>query len=137
MPLDTRPCGLLNWEHGSLPHLLAAVSDSESADAFAELTDLSTLTPLARGLVLAAFAERLGEEVPALDFHRHWNGGWRCRASLAGRGTLDFILLRTAAGTLLCMPVPMPQGWRSRGVADSNGTRWTLAASGMIERSSR
>ena len=60
-----------------------------------ELTDIGGLVPTLKALVSAAFQERLGDITVTCDFHRHWNGGWRCRATASGRPPLDFALLRS------------------------------------------
>jgi hypothetical protein len=103
-------------------------------EPFAELTDLASYAPLARTLVQRAFAERLGEVTINFDFHRNWNGGWRCRATIAGRGTLEFVLLIAASGALVALPVPMPAGWRPNGVSDSADVRWTADDQGDVTR---
>ncbi len=99
---------------------------------FAEVTEMSGLTPEARRLIRLAFEERLGAVDMEFDFHRNWNGGWRCRVVVVGRGTLEFALLTSPEGALLALPVPVPGGWKARGVADSAGGRWTTNADGDI-----
>ncbi len=99
---------------------------------FVEVTDMSGRTPEARRLIRLAFEERLGAVEMEFDFHRNWNGGWRCRVSLPGRGGLEFVLLTAPEGALLALPVPMPGGWKGRGVADSAGSRWTTSADGDV-----
>jgi hypothetical protein len=97
-----------------------------SNDDLAEVTELAGQQPLFRELIRSAFASRLGEVAPEFDFHRGWNGGWRCRATLPGKVPLDFALLRSDDGALLALPVPMPAGWKTRGVLDSNGCAWSV-----------
>lgn len=92
-----------------------------------EVTELAALQPQFRELVRQAFVQRLGPVEVEFDFHRGWNGGWRCRATLPNKRPLDFALLRTRDGALLALPVPMPGGWRLRGVLDSAGQAWTVA----------
>lgn len=92
----------------------------------AEVTELASQQPVFRELIRAAFASRLGDVAPSYDFHRGWNGGWKCRATLPGKVPLEFSLLRTRDGALLALPVPMPAGWRRRGVEDSLGQAWTV-----------
>lgn len=91
-----------------------------------ELTELAGHQPQLRELVRAAFEARLGPVPLDLDFHRGWNGGWRCRATVVDKPPLDFALLRTPNDALLALPVPFPRGWRARGVLDSAGTAWTV-----------
>ncbi|GAB1340967.1 hypothetical protein [Gemmatimonas sp.] len=99
--------------------------------ALEEVTELAALQPTFRDLIHQAFALRLGNVEPAFDFHRGWNGGWRCRATIPGKVPLDFALLRTSAGALLAFPVPLPTGWRRRGIQDSAGVTWTVDDQGM------
>jgi hypothetical protein len=96
-----------------------------------ELTALAGHQPRLRELVQAAFAARLGPVPVTCDFYRGWNGGWRCRATAHGRPPLDFALLRTPQGALLAWPVPFPQGWRLRGVADALGYHWIAGDDGL------
>lgn len=96
-----------------------------------ELTELAGHQPVLRELVRGAFEERLGPVELDSAFHRGWNGGWRCRATVAGKRPLEFALLVGDHVTLLAWPVPMPMGWRLRGVAASNGTRWTADVDGL------
>jgi hypothetical protein len=97
-----------------------------SEHALEEVTELASHQVAFRELIRAAFASRLGDVAPAYDFHRGWNGGWKCRATIPGKVPLEFALLRTATGALLALPVPMPTGWRTHGVADSTGRSWTV-----------
>jgi hypothetical protein len=90
------------------------------------LTDLAGQQAAARALMRAAFVARLGAVEVTFDFHRGWNGGWRCLAQVGGKAPLDFALLHTDAGALLALPVPFPRGWRTRGVVDSAGVAWTV-----------
>ena len=99
-----------------------------------EITDLSGEQPQWRALVRAAFTERLGDIAVATEFHRLWNGGWRCRATAAGRPPLEFALLRVAGVVLVALPVPMPAGWQRRGVAGSDGARYGADAEGVVHR---
>lgn len=98
---------------------------------FAEVTELAGHQPVLRELIRLAFEERLGPVELALDFHRGWNGGWRCRATVAGKRPLDFALLTGPQDALLALPVPLPDGWRRRGVAASDGSRWTTDSDGL------
>lgn len=93
--------------------------------ALEEVTELTALQPTFRELIRQAFVLRLGNVEPAFDFHRGWNGGWRCRATIPGKVPLDFALLRTSAGALLALPVPFPAGWRRRGIQDAAGNWWS------------
>lgn len=96
--------------------------------ALEEVTELAALQPAFRELIRQAFALRLGNIEPTFDFHRGWNGGWRCRGTIPGKVPLDFALLRTADGALLALPVPFPSGWRRRGVQDTAGYWWSTTA---------
>jgi hypothetical protein len=102
--------------------------------ALPEVTELATHQAAARRLIVQAFTERLGDVPVETMFHRNWNGGWRCRATLATRAVLEFVLLFTPDGTLLAFPVPLPTGWRQRGVMAADGTRWTSDEAGMVTR---
>lgn len=97
-----------------------------SSDTFTEVAELAGQQSLFRELIRSAFAARLGAVTPEYDFHRGWNGGWKCRATLSGKVPLDFALLRVTDGALLALPVPMPGGWKQRGVRDSAGRAWTI-----------
>jgi hypothetical protein len=103
-----------------------------SNGALQEVTELAAHQASARTLILQAFAERLGDVHVDTMFHRNWNGGWRCRATIAGRGTLEFALLLTANHALLPLPVPMPAGWKVRGVMAADGTRWSSNDNGTV-----
>jgi hypothetical protein len=104
---------------------------SDAPAVVTEVTELTGEQPLVRALVAQAFRERLGEVEVACDFHRGWNGGWRCRATVHGR-PLDFALLRSHDDELIALPVPMPSGWRRRGVAGSQGRRFTVDERGTV-----
>lgn len=91
-----------------------------------ELTELAGHQPVLRELIRLAFVSRLGPIEIGYEFHRGWNGGWRCRATAHGKRPLDFALLRTESEALLALPLPMPSGWKQRGVRDSSGVYWTL-----------
>jgi hypothetical protein len=105
-----------------------------STPAFTEVTELAGQQALFRELIRSAFAARLGDVTPDYDFHRGWNGGWRCRATLPGKAPLDFALLHVGDGALLALPVPMPRGWIQRGVRDSAGRAWTVDESDIPVR---
>lgn len=105
-----------------------------SDDDFAEVTELAGQQSLFRELIRSAFAARLGDVAPACDFHRGWNGGWKCRATLPGKPPLEFALLTTPEGALLALPVPFPKGWQRRGVFDSAGAAWTVDGDGVPVR---
>ena len=105
-----------------------------SSDTFTEVTELAGQQSLFRELIRSAFAARLGEVTPDYDFHRGWNGGWKCRATLPGKPSLEFSLLTTPAGALLALPVPFPSGWRTRGILDGSGTAWTVDDDGLPVR---
>lgn len=94
--------------------------------ALRELTELGGHQPVVRELVRSAFEMRLGPVGVHTDFHRGWNGGWRCRATVHGKPPLDFALLLTPHDVLLALPVPFPRGWRARGVLDAAGQAWTM-----------
>jgi len=96
-----------------------------------EVTELAGQQSLFRELIRSALAARLGDVTVEFDFHRGWNGGWRCRATVPGKPPLEHALLATPAGALLALPVPFPAGWRTRGVADSAGTAWTVDDEGL------
>lgn len=102
--------------------------------ALEEVTELAALQPAFRELIQQAFTLRLGNIEPAFEFHRGWNGGWRCRATVPGKVPLDFALLRTANGALLALPVPFPSGWKRRGVQDTAGLTWTVDEQGIPAR---
>ena len=56
-----------------------------NAHAFTEVTELAGQQALFRELVRSAFAARPGDVTLAYEFHRGWNGGWKCRAKLPGQ----------------------------------------------------
>jgi len=98
-----------------------------------QVTDLQGLAPLARRLITAALEERLGPVTAAFDFYREWNGGWRCRVDVTGRGRLEFVLFTSDAGALLALPHPLPPRWHdARGFAADDGTRWTFDGDGQV-----
>jgi len=101
----------------------------------AQVTDLQGLAPRARALITASLAERLGPVELDFDFHREWNGGWRCRVDVTGRGRLEFVLFSCADGALLALPHPLPPRWRdARGFAAEDGTRWSFDVEGQVVR---
>jgi hypothetical protein len=105
------------------------------APAIRQVTDLHRLAPRARARIQAALEERLGPVSATFDFHREWNGGWRCRVEVTGRGTLEFVLFVTPADALLALPHPLPARWADGlGVAAEDGTRWSLDAAGQVVR---
>lgn len=100
-----------------------------------QVTDLQGLAPRARALITATLEERLGTVELAFDFHREWNGGWRCRVDVTGRGRLEFVLFTADAGALLALPHPLPPRWRDAcGFAADDGTRWSFDADGQVVR---
>ena len=104
-------------------------------DAFAQVTDFHGAAPRARALILAALEERLGPVSAEFDFHREWNGGWRCHVDVAGRGRLQFVLFLTADGAMFALPHPLPSRWRdARGFAAEDGSRWSFDAEGQVVR---
>jgi hypothetical protein len=107
-----------------------------AARTVTEVTDFAGVAPEARALILRVLGERWRDpEAPPLDldFHRGWNGGWRCRAIVGDRHRLEFALLRTPDGALLALPVPMPEPWRTgSGVPAADGTRWTQDDEGAV-----
>ena len=105
-----------------------------NARDFTEVTELAGQQSRFRVLIRSALAARLGDVTVEFDFHRGWNGGWRCRAMVQGKPPLDHALLSTHAGALLALPVPFPTGWRARGVSDSAGTAWTVDDEGLPTR---
>ena len=105
-----------------------------SSDTFTEVTELAGQQSLFRELIRSAFAARLGEVTPEFDFHRGWNGGWKCRATLPEKPPLEFALLQAPNGAVLALPLPFPNGWRSRGVLDSTGVAWVVDNEGLPTR---
>ena len=99
-----------------------------------QITELAGQQSLFRELVRAAFARRFGAVAIEYDFHKSWNGGWRCRAMVVGKSPLEFALLRTSAGALVALPVPFPAGWRRYGVAGSDGGRGRWMMLGTLLR---
>jgi hypothetical protein len=98
-----------------------------------EVTELAGAQPQLRELVTAAFAERLPGVPVHCDFHRGWNGGWRVRATLEGRASLDFAILRVG-DELVAWPVPFPAGWKVNGVRGSAGGRYGVSQEGEVIR---
>ena len=100
-----------------------------------QLTDFAGAAPRARACVLAIFTERLGPVDATFDFHREWNGGWRCRVDVTGRGTLHFVFFVTPGGALLALPHPVPAKWAdARGFPAEDGSRWRFHSEGHVER---
>jgi hypothetical protein len=100
-----------------------------------QLTDLQGAAPRARALITAALTERLGPVECTFDFHREWNGGWRCRVDVSGRGRLEFVLFETAPDVLLALPHPLPARWAdARGFAAEDGSRWSFDHEGQVLR---
>jgi hypothetical protein len=100
-----------------------------------QVTDLQGLAPRARALITASLEERLGPVALDFDFHREWNGGWRCRVDVTARGRLEFVLFTSPAGALLALPHPLPPRWRdARGFAAEDGTRWSFDDEGQVVR---
>jgi len=97
-----------------------------------QITELAGQQSLFRELVRAAFEQRLGAVASEFDFHKGWNGGWRCRATVAGKAPLEFALLRTPTAALVALPVPFPAGWRRNGVVGSDGVAWTVDDAGDV-----
>jgi hypothetical protein len=98
-----------------------------------EVTELAGQQTVFRQLIQAAVEERRGPVTLGFDFHRGWNGGWRCRVTAPSGATLDFALLLLDGNTPIAMPVPMPTGWQLRGVAAADGRRLTSNANGDLE----
>jgi len=100
-----------------------------------QITELQGLAPRARALITASLAERLGAVELDFDFYREWNGGWRCRVDVTGRGRLEFVLFSSDLGALIALPHPLPTRWRdARGFAADDGSRWSFAADGQVVR---
>lgn len=97
------------------------------------LTDLRRRAPAARATISAALTDLVGPCELGYDFFREWNGCWKVRVEVAGRGRLEFTLLDTPGGGILAMPRPLPERWRSEsGILASDGTRWTLDDAGQL-----
>lgn len=97
------------------------------------LTDLRRRAPAARAAIGALLTSLLGPCELQYEFYREWNGCWRCRVDVAGRGRLDFTLLDTPGGGILAMPRPLPERWRTvTGVQASDGSVWTLDDAGQL-----
>ncbi len=93
------------------------------------------LAPRARALITATLEERLGTVALEFDFHREWNGGWRCRVDVTGRGRLEFVLFRSDTGALLALPHPLPPRWQDAlGFAADDGSRWSFGEDGQVVR---
>jgi len=100
-----------------------------------QVTDLHGLAPRARALITARLKERLGAVELVFDFHREWNGGWRCRVDVTGRGRLEFVLFASDSGALIALPHPLPPRWRDElGFAAEDGSRWSFADDGQVVR---
>lgn len=98
-----------------------------------QVTDLHGLAPLARQCIKDALTGLLGDAELSYDFYREWNGGWRVRVDVAGRGRLDFVLFHTPQGALLALPLPMPERWRvATGLPASDGSVWTFNDEGNV-----
>jgi hypothetical protein len=97
-----------------------------------EVTELAGHQAVFRQLMSAAVAERRGDVELGFDFHRGWNGGWRCRVTAPSGAALDFALLLLDGDTPVAVPVPMPQGWRLRGVAAADGRRISSTPEGDL-----
>ncbi|AMW05187.1 hypothetical protein GEMMAAP_10910 [Gemmatimonas phototrophica] len=98
-----------------------------------EVTELAGYQTVFRQLIQKSVEERRGSMDMGFDFHRGWNGGWRCRVTAPSGAALDFALLLLEGVTPVAVPVPMPQGWRSRGVAAADGRRLTSTSDGALE----
>lgn len=97
------------------------------------LTDLRRRAPAARAAISEALSDLIGPCELHYEFYREWNGCWRARVDVAGRGRIDFTLLDTPAGGILPLPRPLPERWRTEtGVRASDGSRWTLDATGQL-----
>lgn len=97
------------------------------------LTDLRRRAPAARAAISDLLIELLGPCELRYDFFREWNGCWRVRVEVAGRGRLEFTLLDTPGGGILPLPRPLPERWRTEtGLRASDGTRWTLDERGDL-----
>lgn len=98
-----------------------------------EVTELAGHQSVFRQLMQDAVNERRGAMALDFDFHRGWNGGWRCRVTAPSGASLDFALLLLEGTTPLALPVPMPGGWRARGVAAADGRRVSSTSDGDLE----
>lgn len=99
------------------------------------LTDLRRRAPVARKLISEVLTELVGPVELTYDFYREWNGCWKVRVTISGgaSGRLEFTLLDTPGGGMLAMPRPLPERWRTTtGVRATDGTRWTLDATGNL-----
>jgi hypothetical protein len=98
-----------------------------------QCTDLQGAAPRARALISAALTERLGDVRCDFDFHREWNGGWRCRVEVSGRGRLEFVLFEVGVAGLLALPHPLPTRWAdAQGFAAEDGSRWSFDTEGQV-----
>lgn len=98
-----------------------------------QVTELQGLAPRARAAIRGVLEARLGPVETTFDFHREWNGGWRCAVQVAGRGTLQFVLFVTPRDALLALPHPLPGRWAdAEGFAAEDGSRWTFDAEGQV-----
>jgi hypothetical protein len=97
------------------------------------LTDLRKRAPAARATISELLGGLLGPCELSYDFFREWNGCWRVRVEVTGRGRLEFTLLDTPGGGILAMPRPLPERWRTEtGIRASDGSLWTLDAAGEL-----
>jgi hypothetical protein len=100
----------------------------------APLTDLRRRAPQARATIAALLTALIGPCELSYDFFREWNGCWRVRVDVAGRGRLEFTLLDTPGGGILAMPRPLPERWRTEtGITASDGSIWTLDEQGQLQ----
>ncbi len=102
--------------------------------ALAQVTEMHGLFPTARQCIRDLIEQRTGSTDITFDVYREWNGGWRIRALVRGplNGSMDFILFHTPQGGILAMPSQLPTRWRSRGIAASDGSLWTMDEQGHI-----
>lgn len=106
-----------------------------SAHPFRQVTEFHGAAPRARALITRALEERLGPVELEFDFHREWNGGWRCQVDVTGRGSLVFVLLESPEGAMFALPHPLPARWRdARGFAAEDESRWSFDDEGQVVR---